>query len=341
MLNQENYEKVTFLFGGNYQGTFSRDSINKVTVQAGIQFQGLSGPGSVLFLEASWVDLLSFGICYLQPLSKNSFFLSKADIMVDKHISTSGFVRKDAEEERLLLLSGEIKAGVYLDKHTVFKAGPLFLIANPQDPVADESEKNKALGFSAALSYNSLDFLFFPTKGLYAELENRFYLPLSYVESLYFNIVSLDFCGVLPLGDKISIAANGFVGSDVSRKYSLFRGLPIGFTSFDRLYFFNVSRLDDYYSHKAAASLAFQFQPWENLTILGGQLLFSISASAGELLYNWEDFAFDRLIWNSSLNIGVRIKSNYGVQLRIGAGSNGYDPPMPFIVFDIGRKNSF
>ena len=337
MLNQESYEKITFLLGGNYQGVFSGDSINKVSAQSGIYIQGLSGPGSALCFDASWIDVLSFGAMYLQPLSYNAFLTAQADIMLDKHITASGFSWKDAEEERLLLISGEVNAGVFIDKRTTFKTGPFFLIANPQDPPAGGEGRNTAIGFSADFSYNSLDYLFFPTSGVYAELENRFYLPLTYKEPPFFNIVSLDLRGVLPLWSGISIAAGAFAGSDVTLKFSQLDGLPAGFTAFDRQYFFNVSRLDDYYSHKTAASLAFQFQPWENLTILGGQLLFSISASAGELLNEWEDFAFERLIWNTSLNIGVRVKNNFGFLLRIGAGSNGYDPAMPFIALDIGQ----
>ena len=324
------------LFGGNYQGIFSKGSVNKLSVQGGVQIHGLSGPGSVLSLGVSWVDVLSFGALYLQPLSPETFVKAQAEIMLDKDITVSGYSRQDPRENRLLLFSGEIDGGILINRHSIFKAGALFFAADPLDPPA-EDKWNTAMGFGAAFTYNTLDYLFIPSRGIYANLENRFYVPLPFDDPLFFDILFLDVQGVLPLSRGFSITAGAFAGSDISLNLSRLNEFPLGFTTFDRQYFPNMYSTGRYYSHKAAATLAFQFQPWENLSILGGQLILSVSASAGELLNELEDIALNSLMWNASLNIGLRLRNNFGLLLRIGAGGTGSARPAPFLAFDIGQ----
>jgi len=331
LLRQENQKKTIFLLGGHYEGTFAGDSISKISVQGGVQIHGLSGPNSVLSLGVSMFDVISFGMLYLQPVSPRTFMTAKSGIMYDKHISASGFSVKDAEEKDLILISAEIMGGILIGRNSVFKAGPLFFTADPQD------EQNTALGFGAAFSHSSLDYLFLPSSGIYAGMENRFYLPLLIKEPQFIDILALDLQGAFPLGTEFSVSAGIFAGSDLSLNLSRLEGLPVGFTAFDRQFFPNVSALNRYYPHKAAASLSFQFQPWKNLIILGGQLIFSVSASAGELLNEWTDFTFGSMIWNVSFNTGLRIRNNFGILLRLGAGSNGFTGPKPFISFDVGQ----
>jgi NTE family protein len=78
-----------------------------------------------------------------------------------------------------------------------------------------------------------------------------------------------------------------------------------------------------------------QFQPWDNVTILGGQIIVSTSVSVGELALRYEDFTWEDMCWSASCNVGVRINKAFGMQMRFGAGSSG-QVVMPFISFDIG-----
>ena len=336
LLHQKNHTGTVFLLGGSYRGTFSGDSINKIIVQGSVQIQGLSGPGSILSLNSSLIDVLSFGLFYLQPLSPMTFVTARTEIMLDKEITASGFNIKDANENRLFLITGEIMGGILIDRYSTVKAGALFF-TNPQDSPAGDDGRNTVLGFGAAYTFNTLDYLFMPSRGIYASLENRLYFPLPFKEPQFFDILSLDLQGILPVGKKLSIVAGTYAGSDLGSNLSRLESLPAGFTAFDRQYFPNVCSTDYYYPHKAAASLSIQFQPRKNLSILGGQLIASLSVSAGELLNEWEDFEFDNVIWNTSLNIGLRIKNNFGFLLRVGVGSNGSDSVMPFIALDIGQ----
>jgi NTE family protein len=343
LLYPKNYKGTTFLFGGNYHGTLSGNSISKLSIQGGVQIEGLSGPGSVLSLDASWIDVLSFGVLYLQPLSPKIFAAAQTEIMLDKDITVSGFFPQEPKENRLFLISGELRGGILIDRQSIFKAGALFFTADPQEPPAGKDGRNTALGFGAAFIYNSLDYLFIPSGGIYAGVENRLYFPLPFNEPLFFDILSLDLQGVLPLNREFSVVAAAFAGSDLldlaglGLKRSSLEELPAGFTAFDRQYFPHICGTDRYYSHKAAASLALQFQPWKNLSVLGGQLILSLSASAGELFNELDHFTFDSLIWNASLNIGLRLRNNFGFLLRVGAGSAGSDRPRIFLAFDIGQ----
>ena len=336
LLHPKEQKGIAFLLGGNYQGTFSGDAINKLSVQTGVQVQGLSGPGSVLFLNASWIDVLSFGMQYLQPLSPGAFVTARTEIMLDKEITVSGFKVNDAKENRLALFTGEVTGGILIDRYSILKASALFL-TNLHDSSAMEDSRNTAVGFGTTFTFNTLDYLFLPSRGIYASLENRFYLPLPSGEPKFFDILYLNVQGILPVGRKFSIETGAAAGSDLSANLVRLKGLPAGFTAFDRLYFPNVCSTDQYYPHMAAVSVAIQFQPWKNLSILGGQLITSLSFSAGELLNEWEDFSLDDIIWNASLNIGVRIKNNFGLLLRFGAGVDISGSIMPFIAFDIGQ----
>lgn len=336
-LQPDNFNITDLLLGGYYHGTFSNDSLNKVSVQSGIQIKGLSGPGSVLSLKASIIDVISIGALYLQPLSAKTFMSAKMDVILDTHISSSGFFVKGAEEERLFLVSAEINGGIYFNKRNLLKAGTFILSTNPQNS-AGEDGRNTAWGFSTLYTYNSLDYLFLPSKGIYASLENHLYLPLPFRSPALLDILSLELQGVFPIDRRFSISAGAFGGTDLSLNLSDLDGLIVGFTTFDRQFFPNVSGRHNYYAHKVAGSLSLQFQPLKDLNVFGGLVLFSYSVSAGQVFNGTEDFDIDRTIWNTSLNVGVRLKNNFGILLRTGIGGNGSGSVRPFIAFDIGQR---
>ena len=337
ILHPKNYTGVTFLLGGSYRSTYSMSAINKFHVQGGIHVQGLSGPGSLLFLGASWVNVLSFDMLYLHPLSPRTFIKARTEIVQDKDIIISGFLKREPLENSLSLISSELIGGLLIGRNSIFKTGPLFFISNPGAAITGEDDRNKALGFGAIFTYSSLDFPFFPSSGMYAGFENQFYFPLPFSAPWFFDLATIDLQGVVPLGKGFSFAAGAFIGSGLGSKLSSLGGISAGFTEFDRQYFPIYNGPGAYYAHKAAASIAIQFQPWENLSVFGGQVLFSVSASAGGVLNKLEDFAFNKLIWNASLNTGLRIRQDFGFLLRFGVGSNSYDSLAPFISVDLGQ----
>jgi NTE family protein len=332
-----------FLLGGNYRGMVgisSSDLISNLSLQGSVQFHGLSGPGSVLSLDTSVMNIFSLGVQYLQPLTPFSFLSARAEMVSDADIIALWGMTKAPEERQLFFFSSELKWGIFLGRHSI-KAGPLFF-ATLSDHTEDEYA---ALGLGLSYSYDSLDFSFMPSKGVSVILENRFYLPTSPESESrkfdgFFDIISLDMQAALPLGRGFSLTADAFAGT------TLGPGLPpeftrLGYTAFDQRYFPNVPHTDDFRSHKVAASLSLQYLPWKEFFVLGGQLIFSLSASAGGLFNEWDDLTAEKLIWNVSLNAGLRIKNNFGILFRIGAGDNGSYPLKPFIALDIGQQTHF
>ena len=342
------HNDIVFLMGGNYRGIkgiSSDDLISNLNLQGSVQFHGLSGPGSVLSLEGSVFGIYSLGVQYLQPLSSFSFLstrmelLSDSDfnlIVIDSNTIKLGLTEKAWEEKNLYTFSWELQGGIFLDRHLI-KGGPLLftILNNFINPVG---KMDTALGLGLSYTYGSMDYSFMPSMGVSVMLENRLYFPLEFEQ--FFNMISLDMEAALPLGRGFSIAAGAFAGTNTGP------GLPaefsrLGFNSFDQHYFSNVSVTNNFFPRKAAASLALQYQLGRNLFIMGSRLIFSLSGSVGELFSEWDDFTTDKLIWNVSLNAGLRIRNNYGVHFRIGLGSTGSYPLKPFIAFDIGRQTHF
>jgi NTE family protein len=87
---------------------------------------------------------------------------------------------------------------------------------------------------------------------------------------------------------------------------------------------------------RAAALLILQYQPWKNLTILGGQMLFSLSGVVGQITDDWRDFPGKPLLWNASVNAGLRLGETFGLRVQAGAGRSSGGRVAPFLSVDIG-----
>ena len=329
--------RIVLLLGGNYQGTLYRNNISKISLQGGVQIQGITGPGSALSLHSSIMDVFSLETIFLQPLSPGAFLKAGAVIQNDRDIVVSGFDHYDAKENRLLFFSGSMGAGALMGPHSVLKGGPFFCSVAPKNTSTVKEAWNKAMGVEASFSSSKLDYLFLPSKGIYTVLENRFYVPLPFTDPWFFDIVSAELQGAIALGNGFSLVASAFAGANLGPKPPEEFAFT-GFSGGDRFYFPHIAGKEIYRANKAAAALTLQFQPWKNLVILGGQLIFSLSVSAGELLDEWPDFSIKNITWKTSLNAGLRLKNNFGLLFRAGAGSNGYERPSPFIAFDIGQE---
>jgi NTE family protein len=323
-------KKTLLLAGGAYQGTLSSDSISKLALSSGIQFRGLSGPGSALTLGSSVLDVLAFRIMYLQPLSSWAFISASGGIARDQDIVVQGPLSNSGAVSQVLAASGSLKSGFRMGRHTAFSIAPEFFWAN------DGEDQGKTLALAAALSMSTLDYSLFPSRGIFAELGNSLFFPLPVDTGTSYDRISLDLAAAIPLGSKFSIIARG--GADTTLGPGDLPGLmPFGkFDNFDRVYFPHLAGRQPYAAHKAAASLSFQYQPWKNMTILGGQMVLSLSAAAGETMDSWDEFNTDRIIWNGSFNIGLQLNKAFGMQFRAGAGGTGSQRAAPFIALDIG-----
>ncbi|AEF81221.1 patatin-like phospholipase family protein [Leadbettera azotonutricia] len=322
--------KILLLAGGAYHGVLSSSSISKLSLSSGVQFLGLTGPGSALSLGSSVLDILSFRFMYLQPLSSRVFISVSGDIVRDQDIVIQGPLSNSGVVSQVLAASGSLKGGIRIGDHSALSIAPEIFWANTVD------DQGASLAFVAALSFCTLDYHLFPSRGIYAQIGNTLYFPLPPDTGTHYDSLSLDLTGALPLSRKFSLIAMG--GAETA--FGLgepSRLIPFGhFDEFDRVYFPHLAGRQPYAAHKAAASLALQFQPWKNLTILGGRMILSLSVAAGETTASWDEYKMDRIVWNGSFNMGIQLNKSFGLQFRAGAGGVGSQHAAPFISLDIG-----
>jgi NTE family protein len=238
--------------------------------------------------------------------------------------------------------------GVVFNAFHSLQAGPAIMWMNTDEGFTDElsnadreypnARARIAIPLTLSYTFNTLNYQTLPTSGIFMQITDTAVFPLSTEELPFvYNMSKVDFSVVFPAGKRFSIATNLFVGTDTTQNLQKIPyQMPVfGYNSFDRMYFPHVSGKTMYGAHKGAMQLALLFQPWDNVTILGGQLVFSVSAAVGEVIMGYDDFDKDDLLWNTSFNVGVRINKTFGVQIRIGAGA--FDETiMPFLSLDVG-----
>jgi NTE family protein len=328
--------KILFLAALGYYGAFSPEfTVSRVSLGSALELRGLSGAGSVLRLSSSIMDSLSFGISWLKPLGPRAFIMGEAEIAREQDVVVLGLLNDEGRVNQDLSGRGALTWGIYFDRHNRLALSPEFVWIK-----ADETP-DRAPGFALSYTFNSLDYSFFPTRGFYGELKSTLWAPLP-AEDSPVDMVSADILAALPLGRRFSLAARVFAGSRIDfRDAALPSDIPfLSFTDFDRRFFPHVSGRERYGAHKAAASLSLQFEPWKALTLLGGQMLFSLSAAAGELMASdWEDFRPGALVWCASLGAGLRLGKKTGVSLRAGAGGEKLRRAAPFVSFDLGTMS--
>ena len=150
-------------------------------------------------------------------------------------------------------------------------------------------------------------------------------------------MTELDFTAAIPVAPKFSLIVNTMAASDPSLQLEQipnlipFFGVALG----DRMFFPNISGSQQYGTQKFAAQLVLQFQPWDDITVIGGQLFFNITGTAGIIAMNYKDFSTDGINWNASIGSGLRMNKTFSVILRVGAGTT-HRKVMPFISLDIG-----
>ncbi|GHV24932.1 hypothetical protein AGMMS4952_01500 [Spirochaetia bacterium] len=313
ILHAEETAKTLLLIGGTYQGTLSAVSSSTLTIGTAIQFRGLSGPGSVLSVGASFLKDFSLNLLYLQPLTQKLFISAGTGFSMDL---------QDVQEPLILDARGKIRMGIQFNDANTLSFGPAVMYIG----------EDAALCFIADYRFSSLDYQTFPSRGFYAGLENILSYPLQpggpMEAALIADRVSAEISAAIPLNSRFSIIANLFAG------YGLHPF--VGFSALDRMYFPHLSVEQPLGAHKAASSLILQFQPWKNLTIFGGQVIFSVSGAAGQIVSEWQQVSWGDLIWNASVNAGLRLGKNFGIQCKAGAGKDSSSSVAPFFSIDIG-----
>jgi NTE family protein len=327
--------KIRFLAGGDYAGVFSAQSSSRIALRTALELRGFTGEGSVLRLGSSVMDELSLGLFWLKPLGPVVFVSARAEILREQDVVVLGLLSDKGKVIQDLSGRAALTLGFRFNRYNRLALSPEFIwIKSGDDP-------DRAPGVGLAYTFNGLNHQFFPTRGFYAEIGNTLRLPLPSGDFSFSGMITADIRAAVPLGKRVSLAAGLFAGGRIDFAGAAFPPdlLFLTFTGYDRFFFPHVTGRESRGAHKAAASLALQVEPWKNLTLLGGQMIFLLSGAAGEVMPAWDEFDREELFWCASFGAGLRLNKQFGFCLRAGAGR---DPAadsgrvVPFISFDMG-----
>ena len=272
------------------------------------------------------------------------------------------YFRKTSEVQHLF---DELNYYLDNDPDCQLDPGTLQPIEDTWDPVYleqwkefEEDIKNGVIAksFGALLEYefNHLDRNTFAHKGIY--LHEVSDLQFVYDKEIHKPALclSLDFKGAIPLGKHFSINPSIFAGMDVlgNVKNDIPLKLAAGYSRYDRVYFPQYVSEGAFGANKAAAEIALQIEPWNQLTILGGEAFIRINGTFGNVVDSWKVFIPETekdkmltpFIWSASAGLVVKIKDGLDLYVRLGAASNqemGYrtemnTKPIPFMAVDFG-----
>lgn len=348
----EDKKGVVFL-SGSYVGSFSLFEQTKLTLSTDFQVRGLTGDGSVLSVKTGFVNSFYADMMYMQPIGPKSYFLAGLNTYSDRDFITSSFQSTVVEGYRIFGTNLHIELSrrfnsmfqgfIGAEVEYINTAGYL----TPNIKKAFEKRTSKKSGFVAVLPihtvFSTLNSPVFPETGVYFGVENKFVVPLNWANSNNVwgtDLIKITFVGAIPLAKRITLLSTTFAGSDLFDTLFSMPGIvaKFGFNYGERFYFPQFAGVFDFGSHQVASQLSLQFRPWENLTIFGGQLFINIFGTVGNMWLSYDEVInspLDNLQWNSGTGIGLRVKENFVVLLRAGAGS--YGPFIrPFMSFDVG-----
>jgi NTE family protein len=349
--------------GMTYQGTASSGILNNLSLLARVNFNGLTGPGSQLSIGGSVLSSLGADISYLQPLTPRLFIIGGASA---SRTQISAILNDETDGEysitsKLEDYGGKIDFGIWFDEHNMLRlgAGYDYKILSASDTGVSRSYfeySSQILSFGIEYKLSTLDTAIFARRGIFLDIKNTIYYPLTYTDrddngdddqfrfaaDRVYNVLTIDSSFAFRVNRYFSIIANLFIGSDFTPhpddNDDLYFEYFFGFNKTDRMYFPQIASSIDYFYQKAAASFIIQYKPWDNITILGGQVVMSASASLGAAKDNLSEFvrSFDNYYWNTSINLGLRLTNTMGLLLRGGIGSSPESKFTPFVAFDLG-----
>ena len=213
----------------------------------------------------------------------------------------------------------------------------------------------KSFGALIEYEFDHLDRNSFAHKGIYTHTiaDLQFAYDGKGIHHPALNL-SLDVKGAIPIGKHVSINPSLFAGMDVLGNVK--KDIPLkfaaGFSRFDRVFFPQYTSEEYYGANKACAELTIQIEPWNQLTILGGEAYLRITGTIGNVMDSWtqlipmteKDKLLTPLIWTASGGFVLKIKDGVNLYLRIGAASSQEvgqldevrHKAIPFMALDFG-----
>lgn len=339
------------LLSGTYKGVLSAKETTKLLLTTDLQYRGLTGVNSVLSLKFGFVNGFLVKGLYIQPLTAKTFTKMEVGFLADRNFVTPNIQYLNAEGTALQKFHTSIGFGyrgsldrlLYLNLDYSLFSPFGFSTKNVMgsENKYPESEEHSGISLNVKYAINTLDLPDFPKKGFLFSVKNQFLVPLGTVGVPKFcNFIEGNITKAFPLSKKISLIADFTAGTEYFQNIQKMPSmLPVyGLNLGSRLYSPQFASDYDYGSHKIQTLLSLQFDPWDDITIVGGKIYFSYFVGAENLWSNYEELAtdfFDGIQWNTGLQIGVNIKKAFNCFVRGGISSYG-EKVVPFISFDVG-----
>ncbi|WP_428770179.1 patatin-like phospholipase family protein [Treponema sp. HNW] len=349
-LHQKPDENGLLLQSLNFAGTASSASSAVLTLSTALQFRGLSGTGSALSLKISYVNNTALEFLFFRPLGPKAFFQTEVSVSHEPEFFSSNFDFHPAGGSLIRRAGLETGVGILFNqRHTLLNKAGLYWLDTRQavpehSPWLFDAYNKTGFDFAAELStcytFSNLNYRTFPTRGFFSATQPSAVFPLGGdYKTAAFERITTDFTAAIPLSSRITVLCSLFAGSSPSELLKKVPSLiPVyGFNLKDRMFFPHVTAKRKFGVHKASASLSLQIQPWEQLTVLGGQIFFSVNGAVGDVWPDYESFLYKPdLAWRASAGAGLRIKDMFGMRVCAGAG-NSDGKISPFISCDFGN----
>lgn len=347
-LKQREKENWVIMPNANFGGTITDNSIAKLNLSLDIQFRGLTGTGSIMSFKTTMINDFGAAWLYLQPLGPHAYLQLAASAYLEQEFITSGFSSRNISAHKISYANADFLWGIRFNNHHRLQAGGAIYWLNTgetktpelvlQEELYPDSKAKVAAPLNIRYTFTTLDAPVFPSKGFYVCLDSTGIFPVMGENTpIAFNMTKLDFSAAIPVAPKFSLIVNTVAAADPSLQLEKIPSfIPMfGVALGDRMFFPNISGKQQYGTQKFAAQLVLQFQPWQSITILGGQIFFNITGTAGIIAMDYNDFSTDGINWNASLGAGLRINKSFSIMVRAGAGTT-HHKTMPFVSLDIG-----
>ncbi len=350
--HQKNRNTIYVGFMQTFEGSLSSTASWDVNFATSLQFRNFNNFGTVFSVQGRLLNTSGLELMLLQPLTNRTFLRAKANgfIMLDNE--TSGFEIIEVSNSQFQYGTAALAYGYFFShEHKLLNEIGLHWIDTTQvqtdniDAVLHRQTSQHAFTFDVSSRYtlNTLNSLVLPTRGVYNDLKVKAVFPLWHETSLkVFDSVSTDFALAIPFSEKLGLAINSFIGTNISEglKDEAELMTKYGFTTYDRGFFPHVMQRYVYGIHKLALKMDLQFYPL-SASILGGSLITGVGGAMGGVWDTYSaltEFSFNDLEWQTSAFAGLRISNNIGVILRTGAGNYSNDI-LPFVSLDFMVKH--
>ncbi|NLM01692.1 MAG: patatin-like phospholipase family protein [Treponema sp.] len=340
-------KKTSVQLSANYVGTIAANAQSKLTITTDFQLRGLTGHGSLFSARIDFVNSFAADLIFLQPINHKSYFQLFSLFNLDPNNTLRGFYNIPISNTSQITINGGFLFGFNFNSfnNLITKASVDYWnntscttpSIEKQITAFPDNYANTSINLNIQYNFSTLNNYAFSSKGFAFSLDNKSIFPLHDNQLNYFNISSVSISTAIPVAKTFSFCFDTICASDITNTLQTIPNLiaAYGFSLMDRHYFPQHSGLVDFGTHKLFASLGIQINPWGNLTILGGQLFFTATASCGNVWMDYKNISLENLSWCGNAGIGLRIKNKFSLYGRIGVGTS-CEKVTPFASFDFG-----